>query len=72
MNHSSCFNLMFKLASVLSFCLGSAKGVSNEKIFAFHILEFEVISNDSAEYLLKSQGTAIGFFNTAASGLWSM
>ena len=52
MDHSSCFNPMFKRASVLACCLGSAKCVSN-KIFAFHKLKFEVLSHDS-EHLLES------------------
>ena len=46
--------MMFKLASVLACCFGSAKGVSNEKIFAFHKLKFDAISHDSAEHLLES------------------
>ena len=62
MDHSSCFNLIFKLASVLACCLGSAEGVSNKKIFAFHKLKFEVLSHDSAEHSLESHRTICNRF----------
>ena len=61
MDHSSCFNPMFKRASVLACCLGSAKCVSN-KIFAFHKLKFEVLSHDSAEHSLESHRTICNRF----------
>ena len=54
--------MMFKLASVLACCFGSAKGVSNEKIFAFHKLKFDAISHDSAEHSLKSDRTICNWF----------
>ena len=38
-NQPSDFNLLFTLASVLIGHLGSAKGVSNEEILAFNILQ---------------------------------
>ena len=34
--------------------MGSAIGIRNKKIVAFNILEFKVISHDSAEHSLKS------------------
>ena len=46
MNKSCRFNLLFDLTSVLVSGLRSAQGISNKEVFAFYILEFDIISHD--------------------------
>ena len=50
----SSVDLLFNLPAVLVHRWGPAKGVSTKEVFPFNILEFQVISHDSAEHSLKS------------------
>ena len=47
MNKSCRFNLLFDPASVLVSRSRCAQGISNKEVFAFYILEFEILSHDS-------------------------
>ena len=55
-NQAESFNLFFALAASVISRVGSAKGISNKQIFAFDVLEVKVISHNSAQHSLKSNG----------------
>ena len=55
-NQADGFNLFVALAASVISRVGSAKGISNKQVFALEALEVKVISHNSAQHSLKSNG----------------
>ena len=55
-NQANGFNLFFALATSVISRVGSAKGISNKRVFATDVLEVKVKSRNSAQHSLKLNG----------------